>query len=1697
MVRVRLHLILIAVSLGLLGCSSSIENWVGASKTLPSVGSLIPTMGAIGDPSETVYQNTTTHSFTFSATLTGVTYEYEQYFGSGCAGTPIVTGSQTSSSYVMTGMTDGNTYSLKVRATNSLGSSSWVCSTTIGIDTQIPNSVSYVAPASNVTIGTTSYTASWSTTDNGIADLASTNRYLVETFTNGTCAGAAATSAQQQTASINLTGLVHTGVYSVRVTAYDKASNASAATCSSSITVNTSILTLALSHSTSNTNYARSTAIDATITNDATAAKWCLSESQTTAPASGAVACTGGTGWVGVRPTAFTLSGGNGSKTVYLWIADAGDVVYSTSTTATIYLDATNPTLGAYTAPSGDLFTSAASYSFTWNAGSDADSGLASSNTYRIRTYAQANCGGAVQATINQTSSPYSYTGFVNGSTYSIDLTVYDAAGNLSAATCSDDVTRDTTVPSITYGIAPASPTNDTTPTISGTCSDGASGIPTGGIKICMTSSAACNTYPHADFGVTVDCSAGTWTYTPAAQAQGTYDFKVVAVDTAGNVSATVGQAAQNYVIDTTNPGTIGTFVDGTSTTTTSDSAAMTWTAASDTGGAGISYYELAIGTSSGGTQTLNWTNIGNVVSYTRTGLTLANSTTYYSSIRAVDAAGNTGSAVNGDGWTTPAASGANTWASTTTTGAPSIRGQYSAVWTGSEMIVWGGTDGSYLNTGSRYNPTTNSWTATTTTGAPSARIYNAFVWTGNEMIIWGGYDGGHINSGGRYNPVTNAWSTTTTTGAPAGRESNPGVWMGDRMFVWGGYNGSQLNSGGIYNPIANSWTSTTTTGAPSERSAHASIWSGSQIIIWGGYSGGVVNTGGLYNPSSNTWSPTTTTGAPETREFPAGVWTGKEMIIWGGEGGSGFLNSGGRYNPVTNTWSATTTTSTLSIRKSALTGWTGAQLVLWGGWNGTVLLNNGAIYDPETNAWTAMTSTNAPIAREDLSMVWTGTQFIVWGGYDGAAYLNTGSRYTPPLATGTHLGTWAATTTTSAARERFWHYSFWTGSELLVWGGRNGATGALDTGGKYDPTTNAWTTITTTSAPQYRWRFGGVWTGKEMIVWGGYDGGALVNSGGRYNPISNTWQATTTTGAPSRMADTSAVWTGSEMIVWGGQPNASQTNTGGRYNPETNTWTATTTTGAPSPRFNASSVWTGQSLIVWAGINYSGNSFNTGGVYNPVNDSWTTVTTNLAPPEQESTPAVWTGSEMIVWSGTSLGRYNPATNTWKSGTLNGMPPNHYYPQLAWTGKEIFTWCGHLQEEDQTVPSYCPGALYNPRTDSWRLANYTDTPTLRKDASLVWTGKDILAWGGRDHQASLEFNTGGRYTPPAAWDTNTWYATTTTGAPAARNFEDHTDNTAQWTGSEMIVWGGKSGAGSLNTGARYNPVTNSWTAMTSTGVPTIRQNFASVWTGKEFIVWGGEYGVSTGGLYNPVTDAWSATTTTGAPLARYYIYSTWTGKEMLVWGGRDSGGTVLNSGGKYNPATNTWSTMTTTGAPSARAFYSVTWNGSKAIYWGGYDFVTDFLNTGGVYNPEADTWSTTTTTGAPSPRSHPGGAWTGSTAFIWGGWTSSGSTETGAKYNPNTDTWTSSTTTGAPSARPGAKLHWTGKEVLVWGIGNWESNSGGKYDPTNDSWSTTTTTGAPSARKQTTSVWTGQEMIVWGGINDAGTRTATGGRYIP
>jgi N-acetylneuraminic acid mutarotase len=349
-------------------------------------------------------------------------------------------------------------------------------------------------------------------------------------------------------------------------------------------------------------------------------------------------------------------------------------------------------------------------------------------------------------------------------------------------------------------------------------------------------------------------------------------------------------------------------------------------------------------------------------------------------------------------------------WKNTSITNAPSARSGHTAIWTGTEMIVWGGVyeedviNMIYLNTGSKYNPTTDTWTAINLTNAPSARSNHTTIWTGTEMIVWGGNEGSYLNTGSKYNPTTNTWTAINLTNAPSARSLHTAIWTGTEMIVWGGYGGSYLNIGSKYNPTTNTWTAINLTNAPSARSRHTAIWTGTEMIVWGGNGGSYLNTGSKYNPATDTWTAINLTNAPSARSFHTAIWTGTEMIVWGGNGGS-YLNTGSKYNPTTYTWTVINDlTNTPNARSHHTAIWTGTEMIVWGGYDSNNRLKTGAKYYNLNNTWTPTSDLNFHNERSSHTVVWTGTEMIVWGGY-GGNYLNTGSKYNPFMPGFTHLG--------------------------------------------------------------------------------------------------------------------------------------------------------------------------------------------------------------------------------------------------------------------------------------------------------------------------------------------------------------------------------------------------------------------------------------------------------------------------------------------------------------------------------------------------------------------------------------------------------------------------------------------------------------------------------------------------------------------
>lgn len=324
---------------------------------------------------------------------------------------------------------------------------------------------------------------------------------------------------------------------------------------------------------------------------------------------------------------------------------------------------------------------------------------------------------------------------------------------------------------------------------------------------------------------------------------------------------------------------------------------------------------------------------------------------------------------------------------------APDARVDFSAVWTGTEMIVWGGYGpAAVFNTGGRYNPSTNTWLPVSTVNAPSPRARHSAVWTGIAMMIWGGTNtqGTFYNDGYFYDPGNDTWQPLPSFGAPTPRHMAFAQMTSNGVMIWGGGDASAaLNTGAIFDFNFYGWTPMSTVNAPVPRSWPGIAWTGSKLIVWsGGVPGGFVNTGAMWDLATDTWTAMTTANSPAPRRESRAVWTGTEMIVWGGVTNMPVV-SGGRFNPATDTWSALPTAGAPLAYEGHTMIWTGTEAIVWGGLGG-------ARYNPVTDSWSPIGHTNEPPSTVSHQTVWTGTHMVAWGGAVSGQYVATGGRYDP-----------------------------------------------------------------------------------------------------------------------------------------------------------------------------------------------------------------------------------------------------------------------------------------------------------------------------------------------------------------------------------------------------------------------------------------------------------------------------------------------------------------------------------------------------------------------------------------------------------------------------------------------------------------------------------------------------------------------------
>jgi N-acetylneuraminic acid mutarotase len=297
-----------------------------------------------------------------------------------------------------------------------------------------------------------------------------------------------------------------------------------------------------------------------------------------------------------------------------------------------------------------------------------------------------------------------------------------------------------------------------------------------------------------------------------------------------------------------------------------------------------------------------------------------------------------------------------------------------------------------------------------------STRYSHTAVWTGTQMIVWGGQmdEGGNTfyKSGGVYSKSESSWKATSEWNAPMGRSGHTAIWTGSRMIVWGGTPGGGIghndgfDDGASYDPTSDTWSAIATdANTPTSRFGHVAVWTGEKMIVFGGMNSSTyLNSGGIYDPNLDSWQSITTLGAPSERAWSGAVWNGEEMIVFGGQrfnlpGTTGPLKDTYAYNPDANSWRQLSTIPNeifRAVTQNSVEMHNG-KVFAWPTYSEGVFFHNALVYDISNDEWSKSTY-EIPVNFLGNTAIWTGTSTLFWGGmkkYGGEdAYHETGFEF-------------------------------------------------------------------------------------------------------------------------------------------------------------------------------------------------------------------------------------------------------------------------------------------------------------------------------------------------------------------------------------------------------------------------------------------------------------------------------------------------------------------------------------------------------------------------------------------------------------------------------------------------------------------------------------------------------------------------------
>ncbi len=218
--------------------------------------------------------------------------------------------------------------------------------------------------------------------------------------------------------------------------------------------------------------------------------------------------------------------------------------------------------------------------------------------------------------------------------------------------------------------------------------------------------------------------------------------------------------------------------------------------------------------------------------------------------------------------------------------------------------------------------------------------------------------------------------------------------------------------------------------------------------------------------------------------------------------------------------------------------------------------------------------------------------------------------------------------------------------------------------------------------------------------------------------------------------------------------------------------------------------------------------------------------------------------------------------------------------------------------------------------------------SVRGDAALVWTGREVVVWGGDVEGLpgrARVFADGATYDP----QTGRWRTMAPSPLPATP--ETNSSPIGVWANGEVVLLHDQAAAA-------WSPDENEWRSLADASGKLVT---GAVWTGRELVT------VPAFEALDPSSDTWRDLPE--PPVELVEATARWTGEEILVVGRQEpldvfSGDVV---GARYDPESDTWRELPPSGV-NAQAV-DAAWNGRELV-------VVNYDMSAAAYDPDRDQW---------------------------------------------------------------------------------------------------------------------------------------------